>query len=110
MTASARHRLRGPFGLTRVSRISNRRNREYLSNRRTNRIAYCWRPRSPGTRAIKNNKVRHHRFRPAVQLAKGIFFELTSITRPETLIVWTEQNGTDMALSFQEAEGCAVIW
>ncbi|KAJ5146027.1 uncharacterized protein N7515_000591 [Penicillium bovifimosum] len=28
----------------------------------------------------------------------------------ETLIVWTERNGTDMALSFQEAEGCAVIW
>ncbi|PLB53648.1 DUF625 domain protein [Aspergillus steynii IBT 23096] len=28
----------------------------------------------------------------------------------ETLIVWTEPNGTDMALSFQEAEGCAVIW
>ena len=28
----------------------------------------------------------------------------------ETLIVWTEQNGTDMALSFQEAEGCAAIW
>lgn len=28
----------------------------------------------------------------------------------ETLIVWTEQNGTDMALSFQEAEGCASIW
>ena len=28
----------------------------------------------------------------------------------ETLIVWTEQTGTDMALSFQEAEGCAAIW
>ncbi|KKK25454.1 hypothetical protein ARAM_006344 [Aspergillus rambellii] len=28
----------------------------------------------------------------------------------ETLIVWTEPNQTDMALSFQEAEGCAVIW
>ncbi|KAJ5673125.1 hypothetical protein N7507_002252 [Penicillium longicatenatum] len=28
----------------------------------------------------------------------------------ETLIVWTEQSGTDMALSFQEAEGCAQIW
>jgi protein phosphatase 4 regulatory subunit 3 len=28
----------------------------------------------------------------------------------DTLIVWTETNGTDMALSFQEAEGCAVIW
>ncbi|KAI4086098.1 MAG: hypothetical protein LQ344_007851 [Seirophora lacunosa] len=28
----------------------------------------------------------------------------------ETLIVWTESSGTDMALSFQEAEGCAAIW
>jgi protein phosphatase-4 regulatory subunit 3 len=28
----------------------------------------------------------------------------------DTLIVWTEQNGTDMALSFQEADGCAAIW
>ena len=28
----------------------------------------------------------------------------------DTLIVWTEQSGTDMALSFQEADGCAVIW
>ncbi|KAI1266014.1 DUF625-domain-containing protein [Xylariaceae sp. FL1019] len=29
----------------------------------------------------------------------------------ETLIVWTEpNNGVDMALSFQEAEGCAMIW
>lgn len=28
----------------------------------------------------------------------------------ETLIVWTEQSGTDMALSFQEAEGCAAVW
>ncbi|KAK0715846.1 component of IIS longevity pathway SMK-1-domain-containing protein [Lasiosphaeris hirsuta] len=27
----------------------------------------------------------------------------------DTLIVWTDQ-GTDMALSFQEAEGCALIW
>ncbi|KAI9929887.1 Platinum sensitivity protein [Aspergillus wentii] len=28
----------------------------------------------------------------------------------QTLIVWTEPEGPDMALSFQEAEGCAVIW
>ncbi|KAI9852579.1 MAG: Platinum sensitivity protein [Thelocarpon superellum] len=28
----------------------------------------------------------------------------------DTLIVWTEANGTDMALSFQEAEGCTAIW
>lgn len=28
----------------------------------------------------------------------------------ETLIVWTESNGVDMALSFQEPEGCALVW
>ena len=28
----------------------------------------------------------------------------------DTLIVWTETNGVDMALSFQEAEGCSSIW
>ncbi|KAI9804447.1 MAG: hypothetical protein M1825_001346 [Sarcosagium campestre] len=28
----------------------------------------------------------------------------------DTLIVWTEPNGVDMALSFQEADGCAMIW
>lgn len=28
----------------------------------------------------------------------------------DTLIVWTEANGVDMALSFQEAEGCSAIW
>lgn len=28
----------------------------------------------------------------------------------DTLIVWTESSGVDMALSFQEAEGCAAIW
>jgi hypothetical protein len=32
------------------------------------------------------------------------------LTTTDTLIVWTEQNGTDMALSFQEPEGCASIW
>lgn len=28
----------------------------------------------------------------------------------DTLIVWTENTGVDMALSFQEAEGCTSIW
>ncbi|KAL4947836.1 hypothetical protein BDW69DRAFT_189826 [Aspergillus filifer] len=28
----------------------------------------------------------------------------------DTLIVWTEPNQTDMALNFQEVEGCALIW
>jgi hypothetical protein len=34
------------------------------------------------------------------------------LTTPlDTLIVWTEPtNGVDMALSFQESEGCAAIW
>ena len=35
---------------------------------------------------------------------------LMLIAGTETLIVWTEPNGTDMALSFQEPEGCAAIW
>ncbi|THH13287.1 hypothetical protein EW146_g6920, partial [Bondarzewia mesenterica] len=30
--------------------------------------------------------------------------------RDETLIVWTEPNGLDYALSFQDPEGCAEVW
>jgi hypothetical protein len=30
--------------------------------------------------------------------------------RLETLIVWTEDNDVDLALSFQEADGCAALW
>lgn len=29
---------------------------------------------------------------------------------PDTLIVWTEPTGLDMALSFQESDGCSAIW
>jgi protein phosphatase-4 regulatory subunit 3 len=29
---------------------------------------------------------------------------------PETLIVWTEPNGADYALSFQDPEGCSEVW
>ncbi|PWN18063.1 DUF625-domain-containing protein [Microstroma glucosiphilum] len=28
----------------------------------------------------------------------------------DTLVVWTESDGTDMALSFQEADGCQEVW
>lgn len=28
----------------------------------------------------------------------------------ETLIVWTEPDGTDFALSFQDIEGCSEVW
>lgn len=42
-----------------------------------------------------------------IQLDKGAL----ALTETETLIVWTEpQTGVDMALSFQEADGCAQIW
>jgi hypothetical protein len=30
--------------------------------------------------------------------------------KQETLIVWTEPSGLDMAMSFAEADGCAQIW
>jgi protein phosphatase 4 regulatory subunit 3 len=29
---------------------------------------------------------------------------------PDTLIVWTEPDGTDYALSFQDIEGCGEVW
>lgn len=28
----------------------------------------------------------------------------------ETLIVWTEPDGVDYALSFQDADGCSEVW
>ena len=34
---------------------------------------------------------------------KGLYIS----RQQETLIVWTDSNGTDLALSFQETEGCA---
>lgn len=33
-----------------------------------------------------------------------------SLFAVDTLIVWTDPDGIDMALSFQEAEGCGVVW
>lgn len=33
-----------------------------------------------------------------------------NLSRIETLIVWTDSDGLDMALSFQESEGCALVW
>ncbi|KAG4027093.1 hypothetical protein MFRU_033g00630 [Monilinia fructicola] len=41
------------------------------------------------------------------KIVKGDEFQ----KQQETLIVWTEpDNGVDMALSFQEAEGCTAVW
>lgn len=48
-----------------------------------------------------------HRTLLETRVAKGDSFH----KQQETLIVWTEpSNGIDMALSFQEAEGCTMIW
>lgn len=60
--------------------------------------------------AIKNSKVSVPPYPPGCIIDKEERVWANCITRSETLIVWTEQSGTDMALSFQEAEGCAVIW
>lgn len=40
--------------------------------------------------------------------AKNLFKDIESII--ETLIVWKELDGKDVALSFQEADGCDEIW
>ncbi|KAI0482719.1 DUF625-domain-containing protein [Xylariaceae sp. FL0804] len=46
-----------------------------------------------------------------ILLETRIFKEDGFHKQQETLIVWTEpSNGMDMALSFQESEGCALIW
>jgi protein phosphatase-4 regulatory subunit 3 len=36
-----------------------------------------------------------------------VFMELHC---PDTLIVWTEPDGVDYALSFQDPEGCMELW
>ncbi len=56
---------------------------------------------------IKNSKVGF--FAHTVPRVHLVFAD-TACPMLDTLIVWTEPNQTDMALSFQEAEGCAVIW
>ncbi|KAB8648454.1 hypothetical protein FH972_026112 [Carpinus fangiana] len=47
-------------------------------------------------------------YRELLQL--NIKKEDTFQKQQETLIVWTDQDGVDMALSFQEADGCGMIW
>jgi hypothetical protein len=39
-----------------------------------------------------------------------LFWASHSPLRVDTLIVWTEPNGIDYALSFQDPEGCAEVW
>lgn len=56
--------------------------------------------------AFRSNKVCYH-------LNYAVHMLCIHLLTPhiETLIVWTEPStGIDMALSFQEADGCAQIW
>ncbi|QSZ30930.1 hypothetical protein DSL72_000489 [Monilinia vaccinii-corymbosi] len=67
----------------------------------------------PGCTLLETKIVKGDEF----QKQQGILDQRMIITistdeyHPETLIVWTEpDNGLDMALSFQEAEGCTAVW
>ncbi|CAO1623398.1 unnamed protein product [Sympodiomycopsis kandeliae] len=46
----------------------------------------------------------------AIMLKSRVVKEDVYQKQQETLVVWTEPDGTDMALSFQEAEGCMEVW
>lgn len=48
--------------------------------------------------------------RPFISSAPTL--SLPTITDPnsDTLIVWTEPDGVDYALSFQDPEGCSEVW
>ena len=52
-----------------------------------------------------------------IWVVRGAFFNLDLpilmrlfMSTTETLIVWTEPDGTDFALSFQDLDGCGEIW
>ncbi|KAI9343620.1 component of IIS longevity pathway SMK-1-domain-containing protein [Obelidium mucronatum] len=48
--------------------------------------------------------------RPDLLLKTKIKRDVDFIRQQDTLIVWTEEDGTDMALSFQEQAGCNELW
>ncbi|KAK9453227.1 component of IIS longevity pathway SMK-1-domain-containing protein [Dipodascopsis uninucleata] len=43
-------------------------------------------------------------------LETRIYRDVQYQKQQDTLIVWTDQDETDLALSFQEGDGCSVIW
>lgn len=82
-----------------------RTRRESSCSRKTSPVGRFSRRGYQRTMDIRSSRVRISRFAGWRMLR---MFSLTMGT--DTLIVWTEPNGTDMALSFQEAEGCGAIW
>ena len=61
------------------------------------------------TRITKDDGYQKQQGKHTIRSIPYVTFVLT-VGLADTLIVWTDQNVTDMALSFQEAEGCAAIW
>lgn len=89
------------YGLQMADLGLDRMNRKSTSSLKNNPSGYCWKRRLRKMMDTRNNKV---------ILSKSLPFFIATDDTSDTLIVWTESNGTDMALSFQEAEGCAAIW
>lgn len=63
-------------------------------------------PGNPDARIVVISEDEPHRTLLETHISKDDGYQ----KQQDTLIVWTEQNGVDMALSFQEAEACASIW
>jgi len=63
-------------------------------------------PENPDARILVVSEDDHTRTLLETRITKDDGYQ----KQQDTLIVWTETNGVDMALSFQEADGCAAIW
>ena len=63
------------------------------------------------TTRIRTTDVYQRQQGPLFLNSTSLHHLLTHTTRPlDTLIVWTEPDGADYALSFQDAEGCGEVW
>lgn len=58
---------------------------------------------------IRSNDV-YQRQQGARYSLNPISSELTNNDETDTLIVWTEPDGVDYALSFQDPDGCLEVW
>lgn len=64
----------------------------------------CYDQRFAPLTSTRNSRVRLH-----IIVPRTLSFNMFWISS-DTLIVWTEPDGTDYALSFQDMEGCSEIW
>jgi len=60
---------------------------------------------------ILNVSYRHKGFRKQQGTGESLQLLLQQLTKvKDTLIIWTDENGVDMALSFEHPEDCAEMW